>query len=282
MSEMAVASAPATTANLGPAFDCIGLALSPRCTVRASEADDWSVEHVGEFRPGPTEGDGVLAAARQVVGKRPLSIVVDSEIPMGKGLGSSAAAYVAGTAAALRAVGEDASPDRVFRMAKDLEGHDDQVGAAVYGGLVLIPAEGLPIRLPFHPSLRPVVAVPPTRLPTYKARAILADEIPRDVVIRSLARVSSLTAGLITGDPGMLSAAHGDEIHEAPRAHLSPEVGHLMDVARRAGALHVARSGAGPSVVAITTSDTADRVADAFRKEGVGVINESKDTSGLV
>jgi homoserine kinase len=138
------------------------------------------------------------------------------------------------------------------------------------------------MRLPFHPSLRPVVAVPPTRLPTYKARSILADEIPRDVVIRSLARVSALTAGLITGDPGMLSAAHGDEIHEAPRAHLSPEVGHLMDVARRAGALHVARSGAGPSVVAITTFDTADRVADAFRNEGVGVINESMDTTGLV
>lgn len=282
MSEMAVASAPATTANLGPAFDCIGLALSPRCTVRARESNEWSVEHVGEFRPGPTDGDGVLAAARQVVGERPLAIVVDTEIPMAKGLGSSAAAYVAGTAAALRAVGEDASPDRVFRMAKELEGHDDQVGAAVYGGLVLIPAEGLPMRLLFHPSLRPVIAVPPTRLPTHEARAIFEKEIARDVVIRSLARVSSLTAGLITGDPAMLSAAHGDEIHEAPRARLSPEVGHLMDVARQAGALHVARSGAGPSVVAITTADAADRVEDAFRREGVGVINESIDTTGLV
>ena len=279
---MAFASAPASTGNLGPAFDCIGLALSPRCTVQAREADEWSVEHVGEFRPGPTDGDGVLAAAHQAVGDRPLSIVVDTDVPMAKGLGSSAAAYVAGIAAALGAIGEDATPDRVFRMAKELEGHDDQVGAAVYGGLVVIPAEGLPMRLPFHPSLRPVVAVPPTSLPTYKARAILADEIPRDVVIRSLARVSLLTAGLITGDPAMLSAAHGDEIHQAPRAHLSPEVDELMDVARRAGALHVARSGAGPSVVAITTLDTADRVADAFRNEGVRVINESVDTSGLV
>lgn len=282
MSEAATASAPATTANIGPAFDCIGLALGVRCTVSAIEADEWSIEHVGHHRPDPVGGDGVLAAARRAVGENPLAMTVESEIPIGKGLGSSAAAFVAGAAAALRAVGEEAQPDRVFRLAKELEGHDDQVASAVYGGLVLIPAEGLPIRLPFHPSLRPVVAVPSTDLPTYQARAILSKEISRDIVIRSLGRVSALTAGLITGDPGMLSAAHGDEIHEAPRAHLSPEVSHLMDVARRAGALHAARSGAGPSVVAIATSETADRIAAAFIEAGASAINEPMETTGLV
>lgn len=282
MSETARASAPATTANIGPAFDCIGLALGVRCTVNAVEADEWSIEHVGEHRPGPSGGDGVLAAGRRAVGERPLAMTVESDIPIGKGLGSSAAAFVAGTAAALRAIGEAASPDRVFRLSKELEGHDDQVAAAVYGGLVLIPAEGLPMRLPFHPSLRPVMAVPSTDLPTHEARAILSEEISRDVVIRSLGRVSALTAGMITGDPDMLSAAHGDEIHEAPRAHLSPEVGHLMDVARRAGALHAARSGAGPSVLAIATSETADRIAAAFVEAGASVINEPMDTTGLV
>lgn len=181
-------------------------------------------------------------------------------------MGSSTAAFVAGAAAALRAAGEEAAPDRVFRIATDLEGHADQTGAAVYGGLVIIPAEGLPMRLPLHPSLRPVVAVPDARLPARRARAVLAEELPLDLVIRSLGRVTGLTAGLITGDPGMLATAHGDEIHEAPRAGLSPEVGQLMDVARQAGALHVARSGAGPSVLALTTADTADRVAGAFRE----------------
>jgi homoserine kinase len=138
------------------------------------------------------------------------------------------------------------------------------------------------MRLPFHPSLRPVVAVPDTQLPTHLARAVLAKEIPMEVVVRSLGRVSGLTAGLITGDPGMLAAAHGDEIHEAPRADLSPEVGHLMDVARRAGALHAARSGAGPSVIAIATADVADRVAVAFREAGADVINQPMDTTGLI
>jgi homoserine kinase len=279
---MATASAPATTANLGPAFDSIGLALGVRCSVRAVEAEEWSIEHVGEHRPDRVGGDGVLAAARRAVDERPLAMTVESDIPIGKGLGSSAAAFVAGTAAALRAVGEDAQPDHVFRLAKELEGHADQVGAAVYGGLILIPAEGLPIRLPFHPSLRPVVGVPTTDLPTFEARAILSGEIPRDVVIRSLSRVSALTAGLITGDPGMFAAAHGDEIHEAPRAHLSPEVGHLMDVARRAGALHAARSGAGPSVLAIATSETADRIAAAFVRAGASAINLPMETTGLV
>jgi homoserine kinase len=103
-----------------------------------------------------------------------------------------------------------------------------------------------------------------------------------DTVIRSLGRMSTLTAGLITGDAAMFAAAHGDEIHEAPRASLSPEVGLLMEVARRAGALHSARSGAGPSVIAIATAETAGRVEAALRGEGADVINEPIDTVGLV
>lgn len=282
MSEWAVASAPATTANLGPAFDCMAMALKPRCTVRARMSAEWAIEHHGELRPVDTESDGVLLAARHAVGDRPLTISVQTEVPLGKGLGSSAAAFVAGSAAALRAVGDEAAPDRVFRIATELEGHADQTGAAVYGGLVIVPAEGLPMRLPFHPSLRPVVAVPETKLPTHQARAVISKELPIDMVVRSLGRVSGLTAGLITGDPGMLAAAHGDEIHEAPRADLSPQVGHLMEVARRAGALHAARSGAGPSVIAIATVDVADRVAAAFREAGADIINEPMDTTGLI
>ncbi|MEA1902370.1 MAG: homoserine kinase [Actinomycetota bacterium] len=282
MTDRVSASAPATAANLGPGFDCVGLALAPRCTVSAQVSDVWAVEHVGEYKPPPGEGDAVLAAARHTVGDRPLSLVVDTHIPMGKGIGSSAAAYVAGVAAALRALGEDAAPDRVFRHAAELEGHADQVGAAVYGGLVVVPAEGLPIRFPLHPSLRPVIAIPETRLPTHKARAILPESYSMETVVRSLGRMSTLTAGLITGDAALLAASHGDEIHEAPRADLSPEVGHMMEVARRAGALHAARSGAGPSVIAITTAETADNVADALKEDGAEVINEPIDTVGLV
>lgn len=282
MSETAAASAPATSGNLGPGFDCLGLAINIRCTVRARIADEWSVEYVGENRPVKGGGGSVLTAARFAVGDRPLAMGVHNEIPFGKGLGSSAAAFVAGAAAALRAVEEDASPDRVYRIAEELEGHPDQVAAAVYGGLTLIPAEGLPIRLPMHPSIRPVVAVPGTRLPTMKARAVLEDRLAREVVVRSLSRVIALTAGLLTADPGMLAGAHGDEIHEAPRAKLSPEVTELVEIAKNAGALHAARSGAGPSVLALVTSETADRVVGAFKEHGVDVLTPQVEPTGLV
>lgn len=282
MNDWSSASAPATTANLGPAFDCIALALVPRCEVRARESEEWQVSHVGAERPHDAEHDGVVAAARQAVGDRPLEIEVDNAVPLGRGVGSSAAAFVAGAAAALRAVGEPAHPDRVYRIAAEMEGHADQAAAAVYGGLVLAPAEGMPLRLPIHPSLRPVIAVPETRLATTEARLVLPDRYERDVVIRSVARTAALTAGLVTGDPEMLAAAHGDEIHEAPRDALSPEVGKLIDVAKRAGALHAARSGAGPSVVAIATLDTAGRVAEAFREWGVDVIEGPVEPRGLI
>lgn len=282
MNDWSSASAPATTANLGPGFDTIALALAPRCVVRARLAEAWTVSHIGDHRPADAEHDGVVAAARHAVGDLPLTLEVSNQVPLARGVGSSAAAFVAGAAAALRATGQDASPDRVFRVAADMEGHADQVAAAVYGGLVLAPAEGMPLRLPIHPSLRPVVAVPGTRLPTSEARAVLPSHYQRDVVIRSVARTAALTAGLITGDAEMLTAAHGDEIHEAPRDALSPDVGKLIEVAKRAGALHAARSGAGPSVVAIATVDTADRIAAAFREWGVDVINGPVETRGLI
>lgn len=282
MKDWSSASAPATTANLGPAFDCLALALVTRCLVRARESDRWSVSHLGPERPHDNEHDGVVAAAQRAVGERPLEIEVDNAVPLGRGIGSSAAAFVAGAAAALRAVGDVAHPERVFRIAAEMEGHADQAAAAVYGGLVLAPAEGMPLRLPIHPSLRPVIAIPDTRLATSQARSVLPDRYGRDVVIRSVARTSALTAGLLTGDPEMLAAAHGDEIHEAPRDALSPEVGKLIDVAKRAGALHAARSGAGPSVVAIATLETASRVAKAFREWGVDVIDGPVETTGLI
>ena len=282
MNESASASAPATTANLGPAFDCLALALSPRCVVRARPADQWSVTHSGEHRLGDGEADGVVAAARRAVGDRPLELEVENSVPLGRGLGSSAAAFVAGAAAALRAHGEEAAPDRVFRIAAEMEGHADQAAAAVYGGLILIPAEGMPLRLPIHPSLRPIVAVPDSRLPTPEARAVLPNHYDRDVIIRTMGRVAALTAGLTTGDPGMLAAAHGDEVHEAWRDKLSPEVGEMIDIARRAGAMHAARSGAGPSVVAFVTQDRADRVSQALADWGADIIDDPIETTGLI
>jgi homoserine kinase len=170
----------------------------------------------------------------------------------------------------------------VYRLAAEMEGHADQVAAAVYGGLILIPAEGMPLRLPVHPSIRPLVAVPDAALPTEEARRVVDEDQPLPRVVRSLARMSALTAGLLTGDPELLGAAHGDEVHEAPRAELSPEVATLIEAARRAGALHAARSGAGPSVLALVTADTEEAVRAAFSRAGCDVIGGAIEATGLV
>ncbi|MDF2730759.1 MAG: homoserine kinase [Acidimicrobiia bacterium] len=225
----------------------------------------------------------MISAARVVVGDGfPLALQVDAEIPIGKGLGSSAAASVAGIAAALRLTGEKPSHDRVYRLAVELEGHADNVAAAVYGGLSLVPAEGMPLRLPIHPGLQVVLAVPDSHLLTEQARRVIEHSHPQDRVLRSLSRVSALTAGLITGDPDLLGAAHGDEIHEQPRDEISPEVAGLIEVGKRAGALHAARSGAGPSVIAFCTSDSRERVAAAFTEAGVDALTPQLATTGLV
>jgi homoserine kinase len=279
----ASASAPATSANLGPGFDCLALALEIRCAVKASRAEEWEVQHIGRYQPGPGEGDLVMSAARWVVGDGfPLSIQVDADIPLGKGLGSSAAAAVAAIAATLRLTGEEASPDRVYRQAVEIEGHADNVAAAVFGGLALVPAEGMPLRLPIYPALQVVIGVPAHNLPTEHARSVIEPAHPHDRVLRSLSRVSALTAGLITGDPALLGAAHGDEIHERARDGISPEVAGLIDVAKGAGALHAARSGAGPSVIAICTAETREKVADAFGYEDIKVLTPHLAATGLV
>lgn len=277
------ASAPASSANLGPGFDVLALALDLRCEVSAKLADDWSIDHTTEHHLVGLEIDAILLGARTAVGDRnPLHLTVSNQIPIGRGLGSSAAAFVAGVAAALRAVEGDSDPDHVYEIASHLEGHRDNVSASIYGGLVLSPAEGRPIRLPIHPSIRVVLAVPSHTLSTRAAREVVPEDFPRPVVVRSLARASALTAGLLTADPQLLAAAHGDEIHEQPRATISPEVDSLIGVARGAGAFHAARSGAGPSVVALTGGEQEQDVAAAFEAAGATAYRVAVATTGLV
>ena len=279
-----MASAPASSANLGPGFDVIALALELRCSVEATVAERWSVRHVGPEYPRG-HFDSVLDAARRAVGEeRPMALVVDNRIPIGRGLGSSAAAAVAGAAAAWRAVGEEAHHRAVFDLAVAMEDHPDNAAAAVYGGLVLCTPDQQVHRLPLHPGLIPILAVPAQGLSTSDARAALAGSVSRDVAVRSLGRLGALIGGLLLGDPVLLASAHGDEIHQDARNRLRPEVERLMDRARGAGALHACWSGAGPSVLALAEPETAPDVR-AGLEGGIGdgrVLELRMASSGLI
>ncbi|MDH3259483.1 MAG: homoserine kinase [Acidimicrobiia bacterium] len=259
---MAEATAPASSANLGAGFDTLALALELRCTVTAELSVDWRVDHVGAHSPDSLAQDAVLAAAQRAVGiERPLHLTVSSEIPVARGLGSSAAAYAAGALAAWRATGIEPVPRRVFDLVSSLEGHADNAAAAVFGGLQAVTISGDAYPLVLHPNLLPVLAVPTAVLLTSDARAALPDSVSRYVAVRSLQRAVALVQGLRTADRALLAAAAGDEIHEEPRTGLNPQAAELITAARDAGALFACWSGAGPSVLALSGAAQRPEIA---------------------
>lgn len=259
----ASASAPASSANLGPGFDTLALALDLRCEVRAEPASSWSIRHRGpEPYLGRQEDDAILAAARKV-SSQPLRLEVSNPIPLCRGLGSSAAAYAAGALAALRANGHDPGHDDLFHCVRELEGHPDNAAAAVYGGLVAV-VDGSVIHPPLSPQLVPVVAAPGFELRTKDSRKVIPRSVPVQTAVRTIGRVAALLEGLRTGSSRLLDLAGGDEIHEGPRTTHNPHTGKLITAAVEAGALHSCLSGAGPSVLCLAREGHADSLVHAL------------------
>jgi homoserine kinase len=163
----------------------------------------------------------------------------------------------------MKSVGDDGGRLKVFEIVTELEGHADNAAASVFGGLVAAAPTGIK-QVTLHDSLQVVVGVPDAKLDTSDARRALPDSLPYDAVARTISRLSFLLAGLADGDVDALAYAGGDEVHEIPRANLSPVSDELMAAARGAGAAHVCWSGAGPSVLAFTTSASRGRVIGAM------------------
>ena len=245
---------PATSANLGPGFDCFGLALELCNEVIVDTDAEAGVEWIGEGADElPTDGaDLIRQAMRRALGDRPLPsfhMRATNRVPLARGLGSSSAAVVAGVAAALALVGDDASPQRVFALAAEIEGHPDNAAPACFGGFTIAMPDATARRLDPHPDIRPVAYVPRRlRLPTSEARAALPALVPRVDAVFNVAH-AALAVQAFTRDPSLLADALHDRLHEGARLDLVPEVRVVAESVRAVG-IAVCVSGAGPSLLA--------------------------------
>ena len=266
---------PASAANLGPGFDALGLALGlwNEVTVDASgEPGKVTLEGSEAFLLDGRE-NLALAAMRRLADETgrtlpPFSLVVRTEIPVARGLGSSAAALVAGLVAANHLLGAALPASALFSLAWQMEGHGDNVGAALYGGAVLaVPEVPDPIQLFTHGRLDlcAVVFIPKATGLTRAARAALPPTVPHADAAFNVAAAGGLVLGLHTGDARLISAGMHDRLHEPYRSRLFPYLEALSTAARGAGALGACLSGAGPSVLALTEPDRVEAIVRAYR-----------------
>src|SRR5207302_3298282 len=233
-----------------------------------------AIERAGTLRALDTapEADllyrGFVAACRRARREVPagLALNADSDIPVARGLGSSAAATVAGAAAAAALLDLELGPPEVAELASELEGHPDNVAPAVFGGatLVLRDPDGLVVTpLPLHPSLALVFAVPDFTVETKRARAALPATLPHADAVRAAAKSAALVHGLAHADVRLLAAGLDDVLHVPFRRSLVPRYDQVTRAAREAGAYGATLSGSGPTVVAVVVSDGVRAVGDA-------------------
>jgi homoserine kinase len=246
------ARAPASTSNLGPGFDVLGLALALYVEVEVVDAPRLVVRSTGEGADLAQDASHLAAkVATAVRGHDRLAITVKSSIPVGRGLGSSAALAVAAAAAA-------GSSDPLL-VAAGVDGHGENAAASVHGGLVAAPlVDGMPVvrRFALDPDLGFVLLVPERQLPTAEARAALPATVPFRDAVANLGRLALLLAGL--GDAALLERAAGeDRLHQGARSRLFPEAPRLLGALEDAGAVVACWSGAGTSLLGICRSTAA-------------------------
>ncbi len=274
-----VVAVPASSANLGPGFDAIGLALDLWVRATVQPALHFSVSFkAGAFVPTNAgfENEIVRGLDRILHGVRPnVSILVENAIPLGKGLGASAAGAVLGLVIGAELADERPAQRELASHAADLEGHPDNALPALLGGVVIaaMPAGEAPVYLRFDPppGLSAVVVTPRIVLPTAAARALLPTTYERADVVYNLQRAALLAASLASGELGTLRVATGDRVHQPYRAPLVPGFDEMLRF-ERPGLLALALSGAGPSVIALVSGEgeaTGEAMRQAFAREGI-------------
>jgi homoserine kinase len=275
---------PASSANLGPGFDVLALALDLHLTVEAQESAqttiDWRGQGAGEV---PLNRRNLLVRAAQEPfdgWTRPLTGIalrVNNDIPIGRGLGSSAAAIVAGIMVGARLRGLRTRAQRILELAFPLEGHGDNLAAALYGGFCIAAAGNGGVRvhrLDWPPRWRVVLFIPDQVSPTHEARRLVPLRPAREDAVFNLGRVAEWVIACTTRDRSLVASAMDDRLHQPGRAHAYPYLDDTIAAAEQAGALGAALSGAGGSVIAIADRNLAavasamTRAASSFGTKG--------------
>jgi homoserine kinase len=274
---------PASSANLGPGFDALGLALALYNEVVAEEADRVTVRVEGQGAGRLATGDrNVVArgvrAAYEAAGRpfKGCALICTNRIPLARGLGSSAAAWVSGLLAGNALLGSPLDRAALLQLAARAEGHPDNVAAAIFGGLTVSctgPGGTSAVTLPVPARLRWVPLIPEVTSSTAEARAVLPASVPRADAVFNVQRVALLLAGLQADRTDALRTALEDRLHEPYRLRLFPWMPQVAAAARAAGALGCVLSGAGPALLAVVADGDAGAVASAMEKalQGAGI-----------
>jgi homoserine kinase len=286
---------PASSSNLGAGFDCIGLALDRYLTAEyvPTPTATLTVERRGTLHAldsRPLSHDLFVTAFRAGAGHSAIggTLIMDSEIPVARGLGSSAVAVVGGTALGMAVAGAPIDHARILADAERAEGHLDNAAPSLLGGLVAV-AHGRPFRVPLSDHWSFVFAAPGAELSTARARAALPATVPHAEATRALGRVAALVRALETGDAELLALGLDDTLHVPYRLPLIPGGAEVVEAGRAAGAYGVTVSGAGSGLLAITpparAEDVAAAMAATFRQtagpDGVVAFVARPDLNGL-
>jgi homoserine kinase len=259
---------PASSANLGPGYDVMAAAMSLHLELEVEETGEFSLDVDGAELPVGRE-NLVVRAFESLHPADGVSFRMRSEIPLTRGLGSSAAAIVAGLFAADHFYELGLSRQDLLVRATDLEGHPDNVAASIYGGFVICGAdpEGHPSAARFDPpgGLEGVVVVPPEEVSTKLARAAIPEEVPLEDAIANVSAASRLVLGLQRADLDLIVDGLADRLHQDYRQELFPRSMEIVHEARDLGALGATISGAGPTVLVWTTVEDAGKVASELK-----------------
>ena len=240
---------PASSGNLGPGYDVLGAALGMELVLEVAEEGDFSIDAGGLPVP-ETRENLVVRAFERLHSADGIAFRVGAEIPLARGLGSSAAAIVAGLLAADHLFELGNSREAIFELACEIEGHPDNVAAALFGGIAVCgPGDAMPALLTPPEGLEAILVIPGEEVSTEAARAALPAELPIGDAVHNLAAAADLVLGIERSDLTLIERGLADRIHQPRRRPLYPRSMEIVEAARELGAIGATISGAGPTVL---------------------------------